>query len=82
LQQQLRESEFIVLAPEATPFDSRTGLAPETVEANARQFIDRIPMHRFGTAEEIAQAVLFLSTSDSAYILGVEIAVDGGISQL
>jgi NAD(P)-dependent dehydrogenase (short-subunit alcohol dehydrogenase family) len=66
----------------ATPFHSRTGLAPETVSANARQFIDRIPMQRFGTAEEIAQAVLFLSCSDSAYILGAEIAVDGGIGQL
>jgi NAD(P)-dependent dehydrogenase (short-subunit alcohol dehydrogenase family) len=66
----------------ATPFHSRTGLSPETVAANAQQFIDRIPMQRFGTAAEIAQAVLFLSTSDSAYILGAEIAVDGGIGQL
>jgi NAD(P)-dependent dehydrogenase (short-subunit alcohol dehydrogenase family) len=66
----------------ATPFHNRTGLAPETVAANAQQFLDCIPMHRFGTAEEIAQAVLFLSTADSAYILGVEIAVDGGIAQL
>jgi NAD(P)-dependent dehydrogenase (short-subunit alcohol dehydrogenase family) len=39
-------------------------------------------MKRFGTAEEIAKAVLFLSTPDSSYILGAEIAVDGGISQL
>ncbi len=66
----------------ATPFHGRTGLSPATVAANAQQFIDRIPMQRFGTAEEIAQAVLFLSTSDSAYILGSEIAVDGGIGQL
>jgi NAD(P)-dependent dehydrogenase (short-subunit alcohol dehydrogenase family) len=66
----------------ATPFHSRTGLAEATVAANAQQFIDRIPMHRFGTAAEIAQAVLFLSTADSAYILGAEIAVDGGIGQL
>jgi NAD(P)-dependent dehydrogenase (short-subunit alcohol dehydrogenase family) len=66
----------------ATPFHSRTGLPPETVEANARKFMAEIPMKRFGTPEEIAQAVLFLSTSDSAYILGAEIAVDGGIGQL
>jgi NAD(P)-dependent dehydrogenase (short-subunit alcohol dehydrogenase family) len=66
----------------ATPFHGRTGLSPAAVAASAQQFIDRIPMQRFGTAEEIAQAVLFLSTSDSAYILGAEIAVDGGISQL
>jgi NAD(P)-dependent dehydrogenase (short-subunit alcohol dehydrogenase family) len=39
-------------------------------------------MKRFGTPAEIAQVVLFLSSSDSAYILGAEIAVDGGITQL
>lgn len=66
----------------ATPFHSRTGLSQEAVEANAQKFIAQIPMKRFGTSEEIAKAVLFLSTSDSSYMLGVEIAVDGGISQL
>lgn len=66
----------------ATPFHSRTGLSQEAVEANAQKFITQIPMKRFGTPEEIAETVLFLSTSDSAYILGAEIAVDGGISQL
>jgi NAD(P)-dependent dehydrogenase (short-subunit alcohol dehydrogenase family) len=66
----------------ATPFHSRTGLSQESVEANAQKFVAQIPMKRFGTPEEIAKAVLFLSTSDSSYILGTEIAVDGGISQL
>jgi NAD(P)-dependent dehydrogenase (short-subunit alcohol dehydrogenase family) len=66
----------------ATPFHIRTGLPQEVVEANAQKFITQIPMKRFGTPEEIAKAVLFLSTSDSSYILGAEIAVDGGISQL
>jgi NAD(P)-dependent dehydrogenase (short-subunit alcohol dehydrogenase family) len=66
----------------ATPFHGRTGLSPEAVEASAQKFTTQIPMQRFGTAEEIAKTVLFLSTSDSAYILGAEIAVDGGICQL
>lgn len=66
----------------ATPFHSRTGLPEEVVAANAQKFIDQIPMQRFGTPEEIAKAVLFLSTSDSTYILGAEIAIDGGIAQL
>jgi NAD(P)-dependent dehydrogenase (short-subunit alcohol dehydrogenase family) len=66
----------------ATPFHSRTGLSEEAVKASAERFIEQIPMQRFGTAEEIAKTVLFLSTADSAYILGAEIAVDGGITQL
>lgn len=65
-----------------TPFHSRTGLSKEAVVASAQKFMDRIPMKRFGTPEEIAKTVLFLSTADSAYILGAEIAVDGGITQL
>jgi len=48
----------------------------------AATMVGQIPMKHFGTAEDLANAVLFLSTSDSAYILGVEIAVDGGLSQL
>jgi NAD(P)-dependent dehydrogenase (short-subunit alcohol dehydrogenase family) len=66
----------------ATPFHSRTGLSEEAVATNAQKFLSQIPMKRFGTPEDIAKAVLFLSTSDSSYILGAEIAVDGGISQL
>jgi NAD(P)-dependent dehydrogenase (short-subunit alcohol dehydrogenase family) len=66
----------------ATPFHSRTGLSEEVVTANAEKFIDQIPMKRFGTPEEVAEAVLFLSVADSSYILGAEIAVDGGIGQL
>jgi NAD(P)-dependent dehydrogenase (short-subunit alcohol dehydrogenase family) len=66
----------------ATPFHGRTGLSETTVAAHAQKFMSQIPMQRFGTPEEIAQVVLFLSSSDSTYILGTEIAVDGGISQL
>jgi NAD(P)-dependent dehydrogenase (short-subunit alcohol dehydrogenase family) len=66
----------------ATPFHSRTGLPDDVVAANAQTFMAQIPMRRFGTDVEIAKAVLFLSSSDSAYMVGTEVAVDGGISQL
>lgn len=36
------------------------------------------PMKRIGTAEDIAKAVVFLASDDSAYIQGQEIVVDGG----
>jgi len=66
----------------ATPIYGRLDLPQAAVEALAATMVGQIPMKHFGTAEDIANAVLFLSTSDSAYILGVEIAVDGGLSQL
>ncbi len=66
----------------ATPFHSRTGLSEAAVAASAERFVAQIPMQRSGTPAEIVKAVLFLSTSDAAYILGAEVAVDGGIGQL
>ena len=40
----------------------------------------RIPMKRFGTADEIAGLVLFLLSDESRYMTGSEVAMDGGIS--
>jgi len=40
---------------------------------------DRTPLGRFGTPEEIAQAVAFLASDDAAYITGQVLAVDGGL---
>ncbi len=41
-----------------------------------------IPVRRLGTAEEMAQAMLFLASDDSAYFLGAELAPDGGLAQV
>jgi NAD(P)-dependent dehydrogenase (short-subunit alcohol dehydrogenase family) len=41
-----------------------------------------IPLHRMGKPEEIAQAVLFLASDESSFMLGTEIIVDGGVAEL
>jgi NAD(P)-dependent dehydrogenase (short-subunit alcohol dehydrogenase family) len=40
------------------------------------------PMKRVGQAQEIAQAALYLASSDSSYVNGVILPVDGGWSAL
>ena len=42
----------------------------------------QIPLKRFGTPAEVAGAVLYLSSPEAAFIVGTELIVDGGMSQL
>jgi len=44
--------------------------------------LQQIPAKRFGKPEEVAMAVAFLASDDASYITGVELAVDGGRTQL
>jgi 3alpha(or 20beta)-hydroxysteroid dehydrogenase len=58
------------------PIDTEM-LKVRTPEQN-QQRLQRVPMKRMGTAEEIAQLVLFLLSDESGYITGAEVAIDGG----
>ena len=37
-----------------------------------------VPLNRFGEAEEVANAVVFLSSPAASYISGINLPVDGG----
>jgi NAD(P)-dependent dehydrogenase (short-subunit alcohol dehydrogenase family) len=41
-----------------------------------------IPLARFGNADEVARAVVFLASDDASYITGAELFVDGGFAQV
>jgi 2-keto-3-deoxy-L-fuconate dehydrogenase len=50
-------------------------------ETEVRQaFVDRQPMGRLGTPEEVAALVLFLASDESSYITGQSHLVDGGMA--
>jgi meso-butanediol dehydrogenase/(S,S)-butanediol dehydrogenase/diacetyl reductase len=56
----------------------RLAAFPDPAEA-PKNFIARQPMGRFGTAEEIAQAALYLVSPASEFVTGVAFAIDGGL---
>jgi NAD(P)-dependent dehydrogenase (short-subunit alcohol dehydrogenase family) len=56
----------------------RDGMSPEEQDARLASFAQRVPMHRVGTADDVANAILFLSSDEAAYITGQELVVDGG----
>ncbi len=52
----------------------------QDLPANLQQMaIDRTPLGRFGTVEEVAYTVAFLASDEAAYITGQVLAIDGGL---
>lgn len=71
--------------PGATETDRLNAIVSNKADKTGREVNDirnemlaEIPMGRFGTAEEIANAVGFLASPAAAYITGTQITVDGG----
>jgi NAD(P)-dependent dehydrogenase (short-subunit alcohol dehydrogenase family) len=54
----------------------------ERIQETKAWIQSQVPMKRFGTPEEIAAAVLYLSASESAFVLGAELIIDGGMATL
>jgi 3-oxoacyl-[acyl-carrier protein] reductase len=44
-----------------------------------QEYLNKIPLGRFGKAEEVAKLVLFLVSKDASYITGQVINIDGGL---
>ena len=62
-----------------TPGFITTNMTASLPENLKDKMLERVPLRRFGTVQDIANVVLFLASDDSAYITGQVISVDGGM---
>jgi NAD(P)-dependent dehydrogenase (short-subunit alcohol dehydrogenase family) len=68
--------------PIHTPLYGKLGMDADALAATAAQIQAQVPLGRFGQPEEVAATVLHLASPESAFIVGTEIVIDGGMSQL
>jgi NAD(P)-dependent dehydrogenase (short-subunit alcohol dehydrogenase family) len=68
--------------PVRTPLYGKLGLDDQGMASTLSSIESQIPLRRFGTPAEVAATVLHLAATESAFIVGSEVIVDGGMSQL
>ncbi len=68
--------------PISTPLYSKLGLSDADLKTVSASIKSQVPAGRFGAASEIANAVVFLASGESAFAVGSEIQIDGGMGTL
>lgn len=69
--------------PIGTPIYSKMeGMTEEQVQEMGTNFAQNIPLSRFGEPQEIANAVAWLASDEASFVNGIELEIDGGMSQI
>jgi NAD(P)-dependent dehydrogenase (short-subunit alcohol dehydrogenase family) len=58
----------------------RAGLPDEQVSQTKEWIKSQVPMKRFARPDEIAEAVLYLCSSASSFVVGADLVIDGGMT--
>ncbi len=74
-----RNIRINVLAPGHTQTPGLDGLLDDNIKA---EVAGGTPLGRLATGEDMANAALFLASSQSSFITGIELFVDGGVAQI
>jgi len=68
--------------PIATPLYGKLGLPEADLKAVSASILSQVPAGRFGTAGEIAHAIVYLASDESAFTVGSELQIDGGMGNI
>jgi NAD(P)-dependent dehydrogenase (short-subunit alcohol dehydrogenase family) len=66
--------------PVETAILGRTGMSEKQLKETREWIQSQVLLKRFATPEEIAEAVLYLCSGASSFVVGSEIIIDGGMS--
>lgn len=65
--------------PIDTPIYGKLGLPADVTSGFKDTMTANTPLGRFGNGEEVAKAVLYLSSPEAAFVTGADLQVDGGV---
>jgi NAD(P)-dependent dehydrogenase (short-subunit alcohol dehydrogenase family) len=68
--------------PVTTPLYGKLGLSDADLKTVAASIQSQVPAGRFANPREIAQAVLYLTSDESAFMVGGEMMIDGGMGNV
>ena len=68
--------------PISTPLYGKLGFSEADLKTVAASIQSQVPAGRFGDPKEIAHAIVFLASDESAYTVGSELMIDGGLGNL
>jgi NAD(P)-dependent dehydrogenase (short-subunit alcohol dehydrogenase family) len=68
--------------PIQTPLYSKLGFSEADLKNVASSIQSQVPAGRFGQASEVTSAVVYLASDESAFTVGSEIQIDGGMGNL
>ena len=67
------------VAPGFIEFEDTGGMTADLTDEQRQQILTRIPAGRFGSADDVAAAVVYLVSPGASYITGQTLTIDGGL---